>query len=64
MLYYFYTYEMLQTFFCIGLLVWLGFRELRKWVEACININQNNDENDKENDKEEPIPDSVKHMYN
>ena len=47
------------TFFCIGILVWLGLYEIRKWVELCVEIGQEED-----NNKEEPMSDSVKHMYN
>ena len=51
---------LIPTFFCIGVLVWLGLRELRKWVETIINgAAMNNDD-----DKDEPMSDSVKHMYN
>ena len=53
------------VWFCVGILVWLGLRGIRKWVEVMINaaaINKN-DEEEKE-DKEEPMSDSVKHMYN
>ena len=47
------------TFFCIGVLVWLGIMELRKWLEMFIKIgNTSDDENTEE------IPDNVKHMYN
>ena len=49
------------TFFCIGVLVWLGFREIRKWVETLINAAAMNDD---DNNKEEPMSDAVKHMYN
>ena len=49
------------TFFCIGVLVWLGLRGIRKWVELLVEaaaINKNKDE------EEEPMSDTVKHMYN
>ena len=49
----------IPIFFCVGVLVWLGLREIRKWVEICIAIGQ-----DEENHKEEPMPECVKHMYN
>ena len=50
------------TFFFIGILVWLGLRGIRKWVEIFINAGANSDEDDDK--KEEPMSDSVKHMYN
>ena len=49
------------TFFCIGILVWLGLRGIRKWVEMFINAGTNSDEDES---KVEPMSDSVKHMYN
>ena len=51
----------IPTFFCVGILVLLALRGIRKWVELIINVANSNDDDDK---KEEPIPDSVKHMYN
>ena len=51
---------LIPTFFCIGVLVWLGLRELRKWVETLINAAAMNEDDN----KEEPMSDSVKHMYN
>ena len=53
------------VWFCVGILVWLGLRGIRKWVEVLVEaaaINKN-DEEEKE-DKDEPMSDSVKHMYN
>ena len=52
---------MIPTFFCIGVLVWLGLRELRKWFEALIKAGS---ADDSERDGKEELPDSVKHMYN
>ena len=49
------------TFLCIGVLVWLGLREIRKWIELMINAANMNDD---DNNKEEPMSDAVKHMYN
>lgn len=49
---------LIPTFFCIGVLVWLGLRELRKWIEVCVNVGMNSDEPQPE------LSDSVKHMYN
>lgn len=49
---------MIPTFFCIGVLVWLGLRELRKWFEALIKAAAADD------DTPEPMSDNVKHMYN
>ena len=49
------------TWFCIGILVWLGLRGIRKWVEMFINAGANSDEDES---KVEPMSDSVKHMYN
>ena len=51
---------LIPTFFCIGVLVWLGLRELRKWIETLINASANDDEKT----EDEPMSDSVKHMYN
>lgn len=51
---------LIPTFFCIGVLVWLGLRELRKWVEVLITASAN----DNEKTDDEPMSDSVKHMYN
>ena len=51
----------IPTFFCIGVLVWLGLYEIRKWVELCVEASQIKDEDEP---KEEPMSDSVKHMYN
>ena len=48
------------TFFCIGVLVWLGLYEIRKWFELFVNAAAN----DSERDGKEELPDSVKHMYN
>ena len=48
------------TFFFIGILVWLGLRGIRKWVEMFINAGANSDDES----KVEPMSDSVKHMYN
>ena len=45
----------IPTFFCIGILVWLGLRGIRKWVELFMNAGHSEDE---------PMSDSVKHMYN
>jgi hypothetical protein len=43
--------------FFIGVLVWLGIRELRKWIEVCMMAGSN--------DTEPPeMSESVKHMYN
>ena len=50
----------IPTFFCIGVLVWLGLRGIRKWVELFINASAMNEDDN----KEEPMSDSVKHMYN
>ena len=47
------------TFFCIGVLVWLGLYEIRKWFELFVNA-----ANDSERDGKEELPESVKHMYN
>jgi hypothetical protein len=52
------------AFFCIGVLVWLGLRELRKWIELLVNAANMNEDNDNNENKEEPMSDSVKHMYN
>jgi hypothetical protein len=49
---------LIPTFFCIGVLVWLGLRELRKWIEVCVNVGSNDDQTQTE------LSDSVKHMYN
>ena len=49
------------TFFFIGIIVWLGLRGIRKWVELFINAGANSDEDES---KVEPMSDSVKHMYN
>ena len=43
------------TFFFIGILVWLGLRGIRKWVELIMNAAHSEDE---------PMSDNVKHMYN
>ena len=53
---------LIPTFFCIGVLVWLGLREIRKWIETLINASANSHEDEKT--EEEPMSDSVKHMYN
>ena len=52
----------IPTFFCIGVLVWLGLRELRKWVEVLVTASANSGGDEKTDD--EPMSDSVKHMYN
>jgi hypothetical protein len=49
------------TFFCVGILVLLALRGIRKWVELFINAGANSDEDES---KVEPMSDSVKHMYN
>ena len=47
--------------FFIGVLVWLGIRELRKWIEVCLVSSSN----DTEQPTELPeMSESVKHMYN
>ena len=46
------------TFFFIGCLVWLSIREIRKWLEMFIEAGKNTE------DPPEPMPESVKHMYN
>ena len=51
-------------FFFIGILVWLGLRGIRKWVELFVTAGSNNNEDDSEESKPEPMSDSVKHMYN
>jgi hypothetical protein len=48
---------LIPTFFCIGILVWLGIRELRKWVEICVQTSR-------EEEPEPELSESVKHMYN
>jgi hypothetical protein len=50
----------IPTFFCVGILVLLALRGIRKWVELIINVANSNDDDD----KPEPMSDSVKHMYN
>ena len=50
---------MIPTFFCIGILIWLGLRGIRKWVELFMNAGNSEDES-----KDEPMSDNVKHMYN
>ena len=59
---------MIPTFFCIGILVWLGLRGIlvwlglrgiRKWVELFMNARSDDDDS-----AAEPMSDSVKHMYN
>lgn len=52
---------LIPTFFCIGVLVWLGLRELRKWVEVCANVAGSEDI---EHAPEPEMSESVKHMYN
>ena len=47
----------IPTFFCIGILVWLGLRGIRKWIELFMSASS-------DDDGEEPMSDSVKHMYN
>ena len=51
------------TFFFIGILVWLGLRGIRKWVELFITAGTNSDDGSEES-KPEPMSDCVKHMYN
>ena len=51
----------IPTFFCIGILVWLGLRGIRKWIELFMNAGGNDDG---EESKAEPMSDSDKHMYN
>ena len=46
----------IPTFFCIGILVWLGLRGIRKWIELFMNASSGSDD--------EPMSDNVKHMYN
>ena len=46
----------IPTFFCIGILVWLGLRGIRKWIELFMNAGSGDDE--------PPMSDNVKHMYN
>jgi hypothetical protein len=51
----------IPIFFCVGVLVWLGLREVRKWAELFANIARS------EHDDDSPEPEmseSVKHMYN
>ena len=43
--------------FFIGVLVWLGIREFRKWIEMCL-VSSSNEEDQPE------MSESVKHMYN
>ena len=50
------------TFLCIGVLVWLGLYEIRKWFELFVNAGDS--ANDSERDGKEELPESVKHMYN
>ena len=45
----------IPTFFCIGILVWLGLRGIRKWIELFMNAGSDGDE---------PMSDNDKHMYN
>ena len=51
------------TYFFIGILVWLGLRGIRKWVELFITAGTNSDDGSEEN-KPEPMSDCVKNMYN
>ena len=51
----------IPTFFCIGVLVWLTIREIRKWIEICVNVGG---EDDSKTDQEPEMSESVKHMYN
>jgi hypothetical protein len=46
------------TFFFIGCLIWLSLYEIRKWVELFIDAAKDSEETP------EPMPESVKHMYN
>lgn len=48
----------IPTFFCIGVLVWLGLREIRKWVEVCVSVVE------PEHEPEPEMSENVKHMYN
>ncbi len=50
------------TFFFIGCLVVFGIMELRKWLEMFITVGRDNGSD--EEAEPEPLPDSVKHMYN
>jgi hypothetical protein len=50
-------------FFFVGILVWLGLRGIRKWVELFITAGTNSDDGSEEKEPE-PMSDCVKHMYN
>ena len=50
----------IPTFFCVGVLVWLGIYELRKWLELFAGFGRESEEAAEAND----LPESVKHMYN
>lgn len=49
------------TFFFIGCLVLFGIMEIRKWLEMFIEAGRDGESDE---DKPEPMPDSVKHMFN
>lgn len=49
------------TFFFVGVLVIFSVMELRNWLEMFIDAGNNDDSAE---EKSEPMPESVKHMYN